>query len=109
MLDKNLRDELRTLYVQKLTDLLVGCGEEVLRIKVGEIALPVVDSERNERFVRITVSVPTGERKDEVRPFDGYEMAQEFALNQKVKAEEKAKREAEKERKRKAAMPKAEN
>ena len=89
-LDEALRNKYLDLFIQFLTEQ----GEEVLRVKSNEIAIPTLDEERNDKFVKIAVSVPTGSR-DDGEAFDGYGMATQYA--EKVKAdEEKAKAEAEK-------------
>ena len=69
-----------------------GGEEEVLRVKSNEIAIPVVDSEGNERWIVITIKVPTGERGGD--GYDGYSMAEDYQMKQKVKAEKKAEKEA---------------
>lgn len=89
---KELRNELKTKYVETLIDLLGVQGEEVLRVKEHEIALPVTDREGNEDFIKITVAIPTGANKG-TEPYDGYEMAEEYQLKLKEKAEKKAKAE----------------
>lgn len=89
-LDEALRNKYLDLFVQFLTEQ----GEEVLQVKSNEIAIPTLDEERNDKFVKIAISVPTGSR-DDGEAFDGYGMAEQYA--EKVKAdEEKAKAEAEK-------------
>lgn len=89
-LDEALRNKYLNLFIQFLTEQ----GEDVLRVKSNEIAIPTVDEERNDKFVKIAVSVPTGSR-DDGEAFDGYGIATQYA--EKVKAdEEKAKAEAEK-------------
>ena len=89
---KELRNELKTKYVETLIELLGVQGEEVLRVKEHEIALPVTDREGNEDFIKITVAIPTGANKG-TEPYDGYEMAEEYQLKLKEKAEKKAKAE----------------
>lgn len=90
---KDLRKELKTKYIETLIKLLENEKEEVLRVKEHEIAIPVVDSEGNEDFIKITVAIPTGANKG-LEPYDGYEMAEDYKLKLKEK-EEKAKVSAE--------------
>ncbi len=88
-----LRTELREKYLSVLSEKLASNGEEVLIVGSNEIALPVVDSEGNDEFVVITVKVPTGSRDGE--SYDGYSMAQDYAMKCAEKAEKaKAKAEA---------------
>lgn len=83
-----LQNELRLKYLGKIMEFLAK-EEDVLRTGSNEIAFPVTDSEGNEEFIQIVVKVPTGSRNGE--PYDGYQMAEEYALKMKLK-EEKAKK-----------------
>lgn len=94
---KALRDEMKERYLKKLIEFFSET-EEVLRVKSNEIAFPIVDDEGNEDFMVITLKIPTGANKG-TEPYDGYAMAQEYEINQKLKAEkakEQAKKKAEK-------------
>ena len=87
-MNKNTNDALRAQYVELLTKLLTDSGEEVLRVKSNEIALPVVDRDGDDSYVVITLKVPTGSRDGD--PYDGYGEAESYALNYKQKAEKAA-------------------
>lgn len=94
---KLLRDKLKRYYIEELTKWLENAGEEILRTGSNEIAFPVTDEEGNEDFVVITVKIPVGANK-RTEPYDGYAMAEDYAIRQKEKAEkakekEKAKKE----------------
>ena len=84
--------------LKRIKDYFTEAGEEVLLIKSGTYAIPVVDSNNTDGWVTITVTIPKGSRDGE--PFDGYEVAEDFAFEQaekeKKKAEEAAKREKKK-------------
>lgn len=101
------RDEaLKTDFLDRVVDFLSseeGGEEEVLRVKSNEIAVPVVDSDGNERWMVLTFKVPTGERGGD--GYDGYSMAEDYQMKQAAKAEkEKAKAEkAEADRKKREA------
>lgn len=90
------RDEmLKADFLDRIVDFLSsedGGEEEVLRVKSNEIAIPVVDSEGNERWIVITIKVPTGERGGD--GYDGYSMAEDYQMKQEAKAEKKAEKEA---------------
>ena len=107
------RDEmLKTDFLDRVVDFLSsedGGEEEVLRVKSNEIAIPVVDSEGNERWMVLTFKVPTGERGGD--GYDGYSMAEDYQMKQEAKAEKKAEKEAKAEadrRKREAEKAKKE-
>ena len=83
---------------------------DVLDVSASEIAIPLVDSESNEKFAVIKVSIPRGTRVDGgYVPYDGYEAAKEYARDladkeneKKAREEKKVREEKEKERKRAA-------
>lgn len=93
---KQITEEIRLNYLEKISSFFRGEDEDVLRVKSNEIAFPVVGSDGSEEFVVITVKVPNGS-KDE--PYDGYAMAEDYEIHQKEKEEKRKKREEEKERK----------
>lgn len=91
---KNERELIRNAYLTRIMDYLETNGEEVLRVKSNEIAIPVVGCEGNEDFLVITFKVPTGANKG-ADPYDGYSEAEDYEMKLKEKAE-KAKALAEK-------------
>lgn len=91
---KQLHEALRNKFLTHFTELLTNEGEEVLRTKSNEIAIPTLDEEGNEEFIVITFKVPTGSR-DDGEAYDGYGVAQQYAEDTEAKRE-KAKAEAEK-------------
>ena len=95
--NKVLNDKLREKYLEILSEVLNDNGEEVLRTGSNEIALPCVDDEGNDKFVVLTVKIPIGSRDGDA--YDGYSMAEEYAIKCKLKAETVAKKEAEKKKK----------
>lgn len=88
------RDLIRKQYLEIVSEFLATKGEDVLRVKSNEIALPVVGCEDSEDFLVITFKVPTGANKG-TEPYDAYEMAEEYERSLKEKeAKAKAKAEA---------------
>ena len=92
-MNKATNEALRAQYIELLTKLLGEGGEEVLRVKSNEIAIPCIDRDGEDNYVVITIKVPTGSRDGD--PYDGYGEAQSYEMNLKQKAE-KAKADAEK-------------
>lgn len=88
------RELIRSEFLNKVVDFLTTSGEEVLRVKSNEIAIPVVGCEDNEDFLVITFKVPTGANKG-LEPYDGYAEAEDYEMKLKTKAE-KAKADADK-------------
>lgn len=103
----------RNEVLELLTELLTDCGEEVLRENGNALTFPSTDSEGNELFVKIVVSVPRGDRSGEA--YDGYDAAaayKEHCEEVAAKAEQRAKENAAKaeaqRKKREAAKAKKE-
>jgi hypothetical protein len=84
-MNKATNEALRAQYIELITKLLGEGGEEVLRVKSNEIAIPCVDRDGEDNYVVITIKVPTGSRDGD--PYDGYGEADSYALSVKQKAE----------------------
>ena len=87
---KSLNDELRALYMERVRTSL-SLEDEVLVVGANELAVPVVDTDGNEKWIVLTVKVPTGSRDGDA--YDGYAMAEDYRMRQVVKAEKAAERE----------------
>ena len=95
-----LENELRTAFIDKLKQMIEKEYEtDSLPVSASEITLPVVDSEGNEKFLLVKVSVPRGTRNGNggYDPYDGYAASEEYLLEQASKAQEKAVKKAMKE------------
>ena len=101
---KVLNDEIKLRFLEGVTEHLTQCGEEVLRTGSNEIAIPVLDEDNNEKWLVLTFKVPTGSRDGDA--YDGYSMAEDYAMKQVEKAE-KAKAKAEKAERDKAKRAKS--
>lgn len=97
MSKKQTIDALRNKYVAKLKEMLDAIDEEVLTVGSNEIAIPVVDGEGEEQYVVFKIQVPTGSRDGDA--YDGYAMAEDYAMKQRDKAEKAAKAAEEKAKK----------
>ena len=86
----------KTSFMAQIKAFLEEKGEEVLRVKSGTFSIPWVLGE-DEGYLNLTFSIPKGSRDGE--GYDGHAEAQNFELEQKIKLEEKARREAAKARK----------
>ena len=87
---KSLNDELRAMYLERVHACL-SQEDEVLVVGANELAVPVVDTDGNEKWIVLTVKVPTGTRDGDA--YDGYAMAEDYCLRLKNKAEKAAERE----------------
>ena len=92
------RELLRTQFLELVSNFLYEHGEEVLRVKSNEIAIPVVGCEGNEDFVVINFKIPTGANKG-LEPYDGYAIAEDYVHNLAEKERKAEERKAEKARK----------
>ena len=90
---KQLDEEIKVRFLEGVKEHLENCGEEVLMVKSNEIALPVVDSEGEERWLVLTFKVPIGERETG-EPYDGYSMAEAYKMNLAKKAAKQAEKDA---------------
>lgn len=92
------RELIRARFLDEIVEFLTNKGEEVLRVKSNEVAIPVVGCEGNEDFLVLTFKVPTGADKG-MTPYDGYAMAEDYEMSCKAKADkarENAERKAKK-------------
>ena len=87
---KSLNDELRAMYLERVHNCL-SAEDEVLVVGANELAVPVVDADGNEKWIVLTVKVPTGSRDGDA--YDGYAMAEDYRMRQTAKAEKAAERE----------------
>ena len=102
---KQLDEEIKVRFLEGVSEHLESVGEEVLRVGSNELALPVVDSNGEERWLVVTFKVPTGSREGDA--YDGYSMKEDYEMKLAEKAakaeakvakaeKDKAKREAKK-------------
>lgn len=90
-------DGVRDRMMADCKALFEGLDFDVLRTGSQELCLPIVSEDGDESYLVVTFKIPKGSRDGD--PYDGYAVAEEFALKQKAKAEkakESAKRKAEK-------------
>lgn len=102
---KALHETIRNHFLENITEYLTAQkGEEVLKVKSNQIAIPTLDEEGNDEWCVITFTVPTGSREDN-EGFDGYGMAQQYA--EATAEKERKAEEAKAEKARKIARDKA--
>lgn len=94
---KVLHEEIRNKYMTMLSQFLAEQEEEVLVVGSNEIAIPCLDSEGNDEYMVITFKVPTGSRDGDA--YDGYSMAEDYAMKVREQAEKAEKAKADKEKK----------
>lgn len=106
----SLETEIRNRILTAITDTLSQMYDtDVMPVSASELTIPVLDSEGNEKFALIKVSIPRGSRIDGgYEAYDGYAAAEEWKgvladRADKGKARQEKKKRAEKERARKKA------
>lgn len=92
------RELIRANFLERVSQFLYENGEEVLRVKSNEIAIPCVGCEGNEDFLVINFKVPTGANKG-TEPYDGYALAEDYVHNLAEKERKAEERKAEKAKK----------
>lgn len=57
-------------------------GKDILALSATEIAVPVLDAERNEKWIKVSISIPRGTRTGTgtYNPYDPYPKAQDYAV-----------------------------
>jgi len=92
-----LENELRAEVMKVIVDALcnhfdLDPNKQVELVGSGEIAIPVTDSEGNEKYPKIKVSIPRGTRNGEggYIPYDGHEAAVAYREEKESKAQERA-------------------
>lgn len=77
----------------RLVEFLTGRGEDVMREAGNAIVFPSTNAEGDEIFVKITVTIPRGDRSGEA--YDGYAAAEDYKIHLEEVAANKAQREKE--------------
>ena len=99
-LENALRTEVMEVIIKALCDHFdLDPTAQVEIVGSGEIAIPVVDAEGNDKYPKIKVSIPRGTRDGNggYIPYDGHEAAVAFKEEKESKAQERAVKKAMKE------------
>ena len=101
---KVANDNMRQKYIDLIKKNLIDNGEEVLVTNSNEIALPCVNENGDDEFLKITFIIPSGSRDGDA--YDGYNEAKsyEIKIQEKKEKEEKKKKEKEEKKKRDEKM-----
>lgn len=102
MTKAQLETKLRNFYLDLVREMVNEKVEtDALSVSASELAVPCLDEEGNEKFVLIKVSIPRGTRNGQggYDPYDGYAVAEDYALDLQEKADKKASAEAKKQAK----------
>ena len=84
-MNKATNEALRAQFVELVSKMMADHGEDVLRVKSNEIAIPCVDKDGDDNWVVITIKVPSGSRDGDA--YDGYGEAESYQMKVKEKAE----------------------
>ena len=111
MTNTALNNNLRNVTLRDLIEFLASKYDvDVLSVSSSSVVFPTVDEEGNEKYVKISVSVPRGTRngKGGYDDYDGYAMAEDYKAEQEEKEAKRKASEAKKEAKIKADQAKRE-
>ena len=89
----SLENALRSEVMQVVIDALEAHFDvNAIVVGSGEISIPVVDAEGNEKYPKIKISIPRGTRNGEggYIPYDGYEAAEAYKTEKEAKAQARA-------------------
>ena len=102
MTKAQLENKLRNTYLDMIRNMVSSEVEtDALTVSASELAIPCLDEEGNEKFVLIKVSIPRGTRNGQggYDPYDGYAVAEDYAIDCAEKTQKKADAEAKKQAK----------
>lgn len=104
----SLETEIRNNILNAIAEMLTTMYDtDVMPVSASELTIPVLDSEGNEKFALVKVSIPRGTRVNGgYEPYDGYAAAEDWKLvladkADKAKARQEKAERAEKEKERK--------
>lgn len=98
----SLETEIRNRFLADITAMITEKYDtDALPVSASEITVPCLDSEGNETFALIKVSIPRGTRNGQggYDPYDGYAAAEDYAIDCADKAQKKAEAQAKKQAK----------
>ena len=99
-LENALRGEIMDVIIEALANHFdLDPKTQIEFVGSGEITLPLIDAEGNEKYPKVKVSIPRGTRNGEggYIPYDGHAAAEEFKEEKESKAQERAVKKAMKE------------
>ncbi len=102
MTKAQLETSLRNRFLDMVKEMMENAEEtDALRVSASELAIPCLDDEGNEKWVLVKISIPRGTRNGEggYEPYDGYAVAEDYAIDCEEKAQKKADAEAKKQAK----------
>ena len=102
MTKAQLETSLRNRFLDMVKEMMENAEEtDALRVSASELAIPCLDDEGNEKWVLVKISIPRGTRNGEggYEPYDGYTVAEDYAIDCEEKAQKKADAEAKKQAK----------
>ena len=102
MTKAQLETAIRNMFLDFIREMVSEkLDTDALKVSASELAIPCLDKEGNEKWALIKVSIPRGTRNGEggYDPYDGYAVADDYALDCEEKAQKKADAEAKKQAK----------
>ena len=102
MTKAQLETKARNMFLDLIREVITErMDTDALPVSASEIAVPYVDDEGSEKWAIVKVSIPRGTRNGAggYDPYDGYAVAEDYAIDLEEKAQKKAQAEEKKRKK----------
>ena len=102
MTKAQLETAIRNMFLDFIREMVTEkLDTDALAVSASELAVPCLDKEGNEKWALIKVSIPRGTRNGQggYDPYDGYAVAEDYAIDCAEKVQKKADAEAKKQAK----------
>ena len=102
MTKAQLETRIRNMFLDLIREMVnEKLDTDALDVSASELVIPCLDAEGNEKWALVKVSIPRGTRNGNggYDPYDGYAVAEDYALECEEKAQKKADAEAKKQAK----------
>ena len=102
MTKAQLETAIRNMFLDFIREMVTEkLDTDALNVSASELAVPCLDKEGNEKWALIKVSIPRGTRNGAggYDPYDGYAVAEDYAIDCAEKVQKKADAEAKKQAK----------
>ena len=102
MTKAQLETAIRNMFLDFIREMVTEkLDTDALNVSASELAVPCLDKEGNEKWALIKVSIPRGTRNGQggYDPYDGYAVAEDYAIDCAEKVQKKADADAKKQAK----------
>lgn len=86
--DAQANEKVRQNFLQNIIEIFSEKGEEIMQVSTNALAIPTVNELGNEIYLKLTVSIPRGERGGPA--YDGHQEAEDYKVESAEKERIKA-------------------